>query len=1092
VLRIAADPSGSRDTLAATMTGGADAHLGLLISGRFPELEDALCERVAELKRDDALAPITIVVGSAAVRTCVGDLVVRRRGAVANLTVSTLGRLASDLVASAQGAPPAVLSGLARERLVRRLVSERAGELEYFRPVVDRPHFPQALAATLTDLREACVPAGSALSDAVSTVSPAAMTSGGRARDLDRLYAAFCAELGARGLADGAGVQAAAAAAVSLRLLPGAVILFGVYDLNQAQESLVKALIAQGADVFVPVPAGAERSALATLDVAARLGLVERRLAPPRATYDRERLSALWGDAAGDAPLQLAGDGTLAVVSVSDERVELREAVRSVLAAVEGGASAWDCALAVSRGDAVESAATALQEAGLPVACRVPDRSTGSRLLVKLADCLAPTAGETFSRRAVIDLLAAGPLRGGGEAGETALWLDEARQAGVVAGPAQWKSRLTARRRGLERRLEDLEARGAGAGVDDDDEVSGKAEAVRRRLAAAQGLWAAAGALLQTCGEPPERASWGVWAEFFAVAVAAVFDQGAADEARDAAFRLQALAVLDEQIGVEEAAGVLRDLLAGARVPRGRVGRDGVAVVTPLELRGLSFHTVVFTGLAEGGFPARGRPDPLLGDAERRRVGSALGVRLPLAEQRDAESLLLFAFACEAARERLILLAPRSSAADGRPRLPSRLLLRLASLAVGRAVGLDEFLEGEPLRPVWRRLAGSPGFSDDVMWVDERERDTAVLLALGSAGRRAAAQSYAGGVLGDADAAARRLGAWRSARSPVPGPWDGLLGAEARAALASAHPFDAEMHPTRLERYVNCPFAFLLRDVYGLQAPDEPGDSLEMDAREFGTLAHDILQRAYQQVIDDDLRRDGAMAAVLVAWTACCAEAEARGLTGAALSWEVRRELLREDLLETVRRDPVFSDPASRPAHVEWRFGESVDRPVLLELPEGRTVRFAGRLDRVDATASGARIIDYKSGGGGTERNHIKERLSVQLPVYRLAFRQAGEGDPASISCLYRLVTRRGGFEDLDLPQDENASTGRLRALVATAVALVDAGMFPRTTRQRCEYCDVRYACGVSGWARARKREHESLDPVIGLQSAANGEDVDV
>jgi len=1074
------------------MTGGADTHLGLLISGRFPELEDALCERVAELKRDDALAPLTIVVGSAALRTRVGDLVVRRLGAVANLTVSTLGRLASDLVASEQAPPPAVLGGLARERLVRRLVAERAGELEYFRPVVDRPHFAQALAATLTDLREACVPPDSPWSDAASAAgSPAVTTSGAKSRDLDLLYTAFCAELAARRLADGAGVQAVAAEALSARPLPYAVILFGVYDLNQTQESLVAALVAQGADVFVPVPSGAERSVLTTLSVAIRLGLVERHLASPRETRDCERLRALWGDTS-EHPLVLAGDGSLAVVSVSDERAELREAVRAVLDAVEGGASAWDCALVVPHGEAVELAAAALEEAGLPAACRVPDRSIGPRLLVKLADCLTPPAGEPFSRRAVIDLLAAGPLGGGGEPGETALWLDEARQAGVVAGLSQWTSRLAARCRGLERRLEDLEARGGTGGEDDDDEVSGKAERVRRRLAAARGLLSATGGLTQACGGPPERATWGVWAEFFAAAIAAVFEQEAADEARDAAFRLQALSLLDEQVGLDEAVGVLRDLLRGARVPRGRAGRDGVAVVTPLELRGLSFHTVVFTGLAEGGFPARGRPDPLLGDAERRRVGSALGVRLPLAEQRDAESLLLFAFACEAARERLVLLAPRSSAADGRPRLPSRLLLRLASLAAGRSVGLDEFLQGEPLRPVWRRIAGSPGVSDDVVWVDERERDTALLLALGSARRRAVAESYAAAVLGDGDAAARRLGAWRSARSPVPGAWDGLLGAAARAALAAAHPFDAEMHPTRLERYVNCPFAFLLRDVYGLQAPDEPGDSLEMDAREFGTLAHDILQRAYQEVIDGDLRRDGALTAVLAAWEVCCAEAEGRGITGASLSWEVRRELLREDLLETVRRDPVFSDSGSRPAGVEWRFGESVDRPVLLELPDGRTVRFAGRLDRVDITPSGARIIDYKSGGGGTERNHIKERLSVQLPVYRLAFRQAGEGEPASISCVYRLVTRRGGFEDLDLPQDEKASTRRLQALVATAVALVDAGMFPRTTRQRCDYCDVRYACGVSGWARARKREHELLDPVTGLQTPAAGEDADV
>lgn len=1065
------------------MTGGADAHQGLLVSGRFAELEDALCERVAELKRADPLAPVTVVVGSAAVRTRVGDLVVRRLGAVANLTVATLGRLATDLVAADRGAPPAALTGFTRERLVRRLVGRLAGDLHYFRPVLDRPHFAQALAATLTDLREACVPADSAWISATAGASPGVATGPSWTHDLDRLYQAFCAELRSLGLQDGAGVHQAAAGAAAGGAVPGAVVVYGVYDLNQAQEGLVKALIARGADVFVPVPADGPRTGLTTLEVAAGLGLTERRLAASPATLDRERLRAVWREASGAERLAFAGDGSLTVISVSDERVELREAVRAVLAAVEGGAAAWDCALVVPRGDAVELAAAALQEAGLPIACRVPDRSAGTRILTRLLDCVAPSAGEPFGRRALIDLVAAGQLRAGGAAGETALWLDEARQAGVVAGPEQWTTRLARRRRGLERRLADLEARGALA-VDDDDEVSGKGEAVQQRLAVVRRLEAAARALVEACGRPPGHASWGEWAEFFSGAVAAVFASAAALEARDAASRLQALALLDESVDLAEAAAVLRDMLGGARVPHGRVGRDGVAVLTPLEVRGLSFHTVVFTALAEGGFPARGRPDPLLGDVERRRIGAALGVRLPLAEQRDAEALLLFAFACEAARERLVLLASRSSAADGRPRLPSRLLLRLASCAAGRPVGMDEFLDGEPLRSVWHRLAGSPAYSDDAVWVDERERDVALLLALGAAGRRGTARSYTAEVLGDAEAARRRLGAWRSSRSPVPSSWDGLLGTPARTALAATHPFDGEMHPTRLERYVSCPFSFLLRDVFGLQVPDEPGDALEMDAREFGTLAHDILQRAYEQVIAGDLRRDAARAAVRAAWETCCAEAEGRGVTGAALSWEVRRELLLEDLLETVRIDPVFSDPGSRPVAVEWRFGEAMGRPVAVDLPLGRSVRFAGRLDRVDETPSGARVIDYKSGAGATERNRIKEGLSVQLPVYRLALRQAGDKDYDTITCLYRLVTRRGGFEDLHLPQSEEASEDRLRDLVTSSVALVDAGLFPRSTRERCDYCDVRYACGVSAWAKARKREHDLLEPVCELQSA--------
>ena len=84
-------------------------------------------------------------------------------------------------------------------------------------------------------------------------------------------------------------------------------------------------------------------------------------------------------------------------------------------------------------------------------------------------------------------------------------------------------------------------------------------------------------------------------------------------------------------------------------------------------------------------------------------------------------------------------------------------------------------------------------------------------------------------MLAGLDTAARRLGAWHAARSPEPSEWDGLLGSEARAALASRQLFASEMHPTRLERYIACPFGFFLRDILGLEAPDEPNDTLEMD-----------------------------------------------------------------------------------------------------------------------------------------------------------------------------------------------------------------------------------------------------------------------
>ena len=97
--------------------------------------------------------------------------------------------------------------------------------------------------------------------------------------------------------------------------------------------------------------------------------------------------------------------------------------------------------------------------------------------------------------------------------------------------------------------------------------------------------------------------------------------------------------------------------------------------------------------------------------------------------------------------------------------------------------------------------------------------------------------------------------------------------------------------------------------------------------------------------------------------------------------------------------------------------------------------------------------------------------------------RQAGDAGYGEIASLYQLVTRKGGFEPLPLEESESQAAGRLSRLVAGAVALVDAGMFPRTTAGRCEYCDVGYACGTSALARARMRGHELLGDVVAMQA---------
>ena len=977
------------------MAAESEQARGLLVSGRFADLEDALVTRVGEIRAGRPLAPVTIVVGSAALSTRLGDLLVRRLGAVAGVSVLTLARLATDVVAraTAEGSPR-VANAAVRERLVRRVVAERRDGpgLRYFAPVSAQPHFAQALAATFDDLRQARVGPRPGW---VQTATPA------KAADMEALYAAYCAALEQRGLRDDAELHVAAAAAVRAGVAGSGArtfahtIVYGLYDLNAAQEKLVAALLETGADVFLPVSrAGGTESAPARR-LARHAGLTERPVEPPPPANDLARAAAALGAprVSGEPSLELDGDGSLRVISVSDERGEVREAVREVLAAASAAgdtARFWDCAIVVPHAGDVRRFAAGLAAAGLPVACRLPDPSLGERVVSRLLDCLAPAAGKPFARRAVLDLLmtaAALPSRvaGDGEfvpavpAPEVARWADEARRAGVGAGLGQWAERLSRGRYGLERRLQEL---GAGSESAMGDDGTEKRESLELRLAAARSLEHAIGDLASACARIPETASWAKWAESLAALVNHGFPSVDGAGACDAVSRLHVLDAVDELVDLREMAAVLRQQLATATVAEGRVYRDGVAILTPLDLRGLRFHTVVFAGLAEGGFPARGRPDPIYGDAERARTAAALGVRLPLAEEREAESALLFALALEASRARLSLLAPRNEAATGRPRLPSRLLLRVASLAAGRAVGIDDLLSGAPLKPVWRHISGrgSGAAASGTLWVDQRERDIAVLVETSAANETAAAE-YLGAVLAEsagpaaaegARAARRRLAQWRSGRSEVAGGYDGVLGSAARQILISRDLFAAELHPTRLERYLDCPFAYLLRDVLGLSVPEEPADEIEMDAREFGTLAHEILKRVYGEVIAEGMDRDGALAAVEGPWQAACDEARRRGLTGSDMAWNARRQALREDLLETVRGDPVFKAQGERPALVEWGFGEAEDRPVALDLPGGRRVRFAGRVDRVDATPRGARVVDYKTGAGGPRRSASK------------------------------------------------------------------------------------------------------------------------
>ena len=61
------------------------------------------------------------------------------------------------------------------------------------------------------------------------------------------------------------------------------ILLYGIYDLNQAQEALVAGLLDAGADLFVPIPRGGSGAGASALEAARAAGLAEQRREAPAA-----------------------------------------------------------------------------------------------------------------------------------------------------------------------------------------------------------------------------------------------------------------------------------------------------------------------------------------------------------------------------------------------------------------------------------------------------------------------------------------------------------------------------------------------------------------------------------------------------------------------------------------------------------------------------------------------------------------------------------------------------------------------------------------------------------------------------------------
>ncbi len=1020
-----------------------------LFTGGFRALEERFLGEVRALKRDDALRPVDVLVGSNLLGVYLRRRAAEALGGIANFRFLTFLDLARERSPGPDPRPP--MPPLGEDLLARRTLRENPSGAA-FGDLRERPSLAALLARTANDLREAGI-----ASDRLAGLLPAVAATPDRALLLGHV-AALVADFEARRARFADPTSALERAAGATRA-PSAepLLVYGLYDLGGLRERLLGA-VARERPVLAFVPDDGEDEP-------------ESRGSPPaRAALFEGLLGAL------PRPLPASPGPAPAFVVAPSDSSEARETVREILRAVDAGTPLHSCA----------------------VLLRDPARQEPA-LLAELRRRDLPffrPAGGGFSRspagRAVLALLA---LAARGFEGDDAVALADALEglAALPAGSAPRLARLLADLR-FRHGLEDLDRRVAEAraksGIAErpDSESEGRLSERARRLhdslSAAEAFLALAGPAIPDASPAP----FPEWSARLSSAVSAFLPSGPDRASLGAAFdTLSALDRLEPggRVSATEVLAFLPDALETVPVRSGQFERDGVAVLSAISARGLLFDAVFVPGLAEQLFPRPGRPDPLLFDEERRALATRADVRLAArtGPRHAREERFLFHLALTSARERLVLLAARRESATDRPRLLSPFLLDVLAQTAGRSVR-----ETELSAP--GAIAGLRFLPLGVVPNDGLPIDAAEALTRALARDPALAARLASPPEGLSRAAARASSRARSEFTDR----EGRIGRPSSRLALTGRPLSA----SRLERRAACAYRAFLADGLGLAAPDEPADALYLDALALGTLAHATLERLAGAAGPSGLASldDVAVRA------ACRAEA-----TAFFRELEIDPPAPLVDAAETLLRDRVGAvvarererDERLPLAGAEVRFGPGEALSPRVALPSGDVV-LVGRIDRLDRDGAAALVVDYKFGrarpyGRKNAKGHLVaggERL--QLAVYALAARESGAALPRA----EYLFVERDGDESVAVPVcfGEAATAeavDRFRAaLVLLETAASRGDFFPKTTPfasgdSHCGTCDFAAVCGpghlrVYGRKREAEREADPVHPLFALE----------
>jgi RecB family exonuclease len=327
--------------------------------------------------------------------------------------------------------------------------------------------------------------------------------------------------------------------------------------------------------------------------------------------------------------------------------------------------------------------------------------------------------------------------------------------------------------------------------------------------------------------------------------------------------------------------------------------------------------------------------------------------------------------------------------------------------------------------------------------------------------------------------------------------WDGLL--------TPGLPLDDEVSASALEEWATCPQRYLLGQVLRVAPTAAPADALDVGGGDRGTLAHAALAAVVRRGLGrpPDQPWDEGDRSFLRADLRRRAEVLRRqGRLGSGVLAELRIDELQAALLAALDLDDADrAEEGWVPDDVERGFGERHGLPVAVGLPSGRTVRFRGRIDRIDRvdTAAGGRVrvVDYKTGRGkryleATAGGAAAARL-LQLGVYEAAARTLHPGAAVSSGWwLLEALERDGRPRPI---QPNHLDAPGFTAAIDAIAAGIEGGAFPADPGEdgyrgpeNCRFCAFDRVCRVDRVrALRRKASDPALEPWRSLSAVGQG-----